>query len=379
MSVVPALQVATSAAAFNLRSEGERSKSSRRRHRTDEDDENEAPASQQQQASSSSGQDSHLNVRSVDPSSSAAHQQLQQGESAAQTEAGPARKRRRKSRPHLLGGSIAPGPWSVSDLDNSTTSSSPNSSVHLKRSAEGRSRERGDSSSPAKRIPPAGRSVLGDGFNTGGAQDAAPKASGSLTTTTSKGSEVDAADAMAVDDIDQKFADMLQEFLRLEAPMKSQHVDFSQLVEPPRRSSSKGKAPARTPKERIIPGMGPRPSDKKPGSSTGLGADGALLDSANSSDWEDEEEGDHGRSKKRQEETADDSSDPDYDREGEDEDSNSEGFYRNDYPEGEGNDDDAGMFFNSEEEEDEDEEAEASDQYGDELDYGAGGDGDDFE
>ncbi|KAL9939667.1 hypothetical protein V8E36_001484 [Tilletia maclaganii] len=254
----------------------------------------------------------------------------------------PARKRRKKrpstgtgaqERMSLLGHSITPGPWVVTDRVSPSVS-------HRK----------------TARLPAVREDHSGAQLSTGLVDTAAMEAEG----------------------VDRQFADMLSEYLQLDATMEdashsSRAVVSSRAAQDLNTSSDPStSSPHRAPKERIIPGFRPRSAAQNPMMSSPLptnlqayrdktGQSSALNDAASdhSSDWQDE--------KDEKAAESDDSSALDPDRAGEDEDSNSEGFYRNDYPEGEGRENDEGeTFWDSEEERGEgedDDDGIASDQY----------------
>ncbi|KAK0519140.1 hypothetical protein OC834_007486 [Tilletia horrida] len=257
----------------------------------------------------------------------------------------PARKRRKKrsssghahERISLLGGVAAPSPWVV---------------------AEG--------SKLSRKL-----SKRHGGASAGGGSGALPPG---LPALDSLSQPVDLA-AMEAEGVDRQFADMLTEYLKLDgAGAGTQSADDA--------AGSSTEKPRRSPMERIIPGIRPRPPGQQSilsqsKSASALPADlsayrdqnmrdgdgGGGNSSDASSDWLDEEE--------ELANESDDSSVLDVGREGEDEDSNSEGFYRNDYPEGEGQDDDFEDGWHSDEDEedgDDDDDAVNSDQYADEDD-----------
>ncbi|KAE8268832.1 hypothetical protein A4X09_0g3514 [Tilletia walkeri] len=335
MAVTPAAASST----LQLRADRDRPRLSRRRERAEDDDDDEG---NDEGARASSGRGCSTGDAAAPPSQGRPQQKSSGRKDEQEQE--PARKRRKKrpstgtavhERLSLLGGPAAPGPWVVAD------------------------RQSGGNQFPSRKLARLPKN--------------SSKAAAGL---------VDAA-AMEAEGVDRQFADMLSEYLKIDATMEdasasaadSQPVDSSRNTTPARStitsSTSWQPRPAR---ERIIPGIGPRSSMQSTmsvpgklaafsalGYRDGSGTNGDAA-SDHSSDWEDEE-------KETADEDGDDSSVADPDRQGEDEDSNSEGFYRNDYPDGEGQDDDDGVGWGSDEEEEEDdEEGEASDQYGDDDD-----------
>ncbi|CAD6893255.1 unnamed protein product [Tilletia laevis] len=307
------------------RSDRDRPRLSRRRERAEEeDDENE-----DEDARVLSGQvNGSRDAAAVAPQGRSQHRAVGKHD---QQEQEPARKRRKKrpttgnaaqERLSLLGGPAAPGPWVVADGQRSAVQTSSRRLAKLPKSSS----------------------------NAAGLMDVA---------------------AMEAEGVDRQFADMLSEYLKMDEtmedaptstahPTNSSHGDSSNV---PARSTitSSSNWQARAPKERIIPGMGPRSAmqngSKADFSSSGYRDANGDAASDHSSDWEDEK-------KETADESGDDSSNPDLDRQGGDEDSNSEGFYQNDYPEGQDDDDEAGW----DSDEDDEDEGEASDQYGDEDD-----------